>query len=158
MATNETIAETHKPFLEKIQQNADLENIYDAKELTEIVYRTMRDLIPRDMIDDVAEELEGNMVDALNGDSLKDIWKDTNPLVSWISKIRPRFKGKAPFTINDKLFITRVEQEGGLPNTTTGEKVISTVFSATKEELSAEKIAEIGQFLPGKIAQMWQEA
>ena len=37
-------------------------------------------------------------------------------------------------------------------------KVINAVFSATKEELSEDRIQEVAKFLPGKIQDMWEEA
>ena len=47
---------------------------------------------------------------------------------------------------------------GGLPNGTNGTKVIRSVFAATKEELSEERVQEISQFLPGKIQEIWEAA
>jgi len=32
------------------------------------------------------------------------------------------------------------------------------VFGATKEELSAERIAEVAEAMPGKIRTLWEEA
>ncbi len=60
--------------------------------------------------------------------------------------------------VNHNSRVFRVEKEGGLPYGTTGEKVINAVFSATKEELSEDRIKEIAEFLPGKIKAMWESA
>lgn len=155
------IAPQDMPFLNKIKDEANLENVYEAKDLTEVVYRTMRDLIPTDTVEGVTSELEEETFLSdknKNSQAIADLWKDTNPLVAWLSKIRPRFKGSVPFTIDDNLFITRVEQEGGMPNKTNGETVIKAVFAATKAELSPPKIEEVSKFLPGKINQIWQQA
>ena len=57
-----------------------------------------------------------------------------------------------------KIFIRRVEQEGGMPRGTDGETVIKAVFAATKAEISSARNKEIAQFLPGKIQQLWQSA
>lgn len=157
MVYSKTIAENNMPFLEKVKEQANLENIYEARDLTEIVYRTMRDLIPNETIDRVTSELETED-EQKNTGVVADLWQDTNPLVAWLSRIRPRFQGNVPFTIDDNLFITRVEQEGGMPVQTNGETVIKAVFTATKEELSSERCQEIEPFLPGKIRQIWQQA
>jgi uncharacterized protein (DUF2267 family) len=38
------------------------------------------------------------------------------------------------------------------------ETVVKAVFSATKDELSEERVKEIAGFLPDKIRQLWEEA
>ncbi len=60
------------------------------------------------------------------------MWKDTNPLVSWLSRLR------SPLQFDAQLFIPRVEQEGGMPRGTDGETVIRAIFAATKQELSSD--------------------
>ncbi len=83
---------------------------------------------------------------------IADLWKDDNPLVAWLSKVRP------PLKFDAETFIFRIEKEGGMPRGTTGEKVINAVFSATKEELSEDVIKQVAGFLPGKIKDMWESA
>lgn len=145
------------PFLEKVALKAELSDIFDARDLTNVVYRTMRDLISSETSAAVASELEGEEVesDATNKrmqDEVSDLWKDDNPLVALISKVRPQLKFDAD------TFIFRIEKEGGLPRGTTGEKVINAVFSATKEELSGDVKQQVAEFLPGKIKDMWEAA
>lgn len=161
MVSSSTIAKKNIPFLEKVKEQANLENIYEARDLTEVVYRTMRDLIPTETVDRVTSELEEKNPpnkEEKNTGVIAQLWQDTNPLVAWLSRIRPRFQGNVPFTIDDKLFVTRIEQEGGMPAQTNGETVIKAVFTATKEELSSARCQEIEPFLPGKIRQIWQQA
>lgn len=150
--TNSTMSPNNFAFLEKVKNNGHLEDIYDARDMTEVVYRTMRDLMPTQVIDQVEADLKKE------SNEISDLWKDRNPLVAWLSRIRPPFQGEAPFTIDDELFIRRVEQEGGMPRGTNGQTVIKAVFQATKQELSQTRIDEIKNFLPGKIKELWQQA
>ncbi|ACB53519.1 hypothetical protein cce_4171 [Crocosphaera subtropica ATCC 51142] len=150
-----TATQSNLSFLEKVMARANLTDIYEAREMTEIVYRTMRDLVPTKTIDNVASELNTKAVESNQKqleEDIADLWKDTNPIVAWISRIR------SPLDIDDQLFIRRVEQEGAMPERTTGEIVVKAVFAATKEELSQERITELSGFLPGKIKEMWEQA
>ena len=150
--TNSTMSPNNFAFLEKVKNNGHLEDIYDARDMTEVVYRTMRDLMPTQVIDQVESDLKKE------SNEISELWKDRNPLVAWLSRIRPPFQGEAPFAIDDELFIRRVEQEGGMPKGTNGQTVIKAVFKATKQELSQTRIDEIENFLPGKIKELWQQA
>ncbi|MDJ0633049.1 MAG: DUF2267 domain-containing protein [Xenococcaceae cyanobacterium MO_188.B29] len=140
-------------FLEKVALRAELPDIFDARDLTTVVYRTMRDLMTTEASKAVEVELHEKAEEGATNKRLQqeiaDLWHDDNPLVAWLSTIRP------PLKFDDKTFILRIEKEGGLPLGTNGEKVIKAVFSATKDELSAARIKEVTEFLPGKIKDMW---
>ncbi|MEL6580809.1 MAG: DUF2267 domain-containing protein [Cyanobacteria bacterium J06621_12] len=145
------------PFLEKVALKAELSDIFDARDLTNVVYRTMRDLIPNEASEAISSELQGEEIESEASnkrlqDEVSDLWKDDNPLVAWISKVRP------PLKFDADTFIFRIEKEGGLPRGTTGEKVINAVFSATKEELSGNVKLQVAEFLPGKVKDMWEAA
>lgn len=150
------IATKDMPFLEKVMLKGELEDIFDARDLTIIVYRTMRDVMTTETSDRVAEDL-GNEDPLPTKDksfhhNLAELWKDNNPIVSWLSRVRQ------PLKIKDDTFIFRIEQEGGLPKGTNGEKALKAIFSATKEELPNERIQEVSQYLPGKVKQLWEAA
>ncbi|WP_107670757.1 DUF2267 domain-containing protein [Cyanothece sp. BG0011] len=141
------IATKDLPFLEKVQLKAELPDIFDARDLTIIVYRTLRDLMTTESSEKVKSEFKED-----NKEELHELWKDNNPLVSWLSKIRP------PLKFDGQTFLRRIEQEGGVPRGTDGVKVIKAVFSATKEELSDGMKQEIEAVLPDNIKNIWQAA
>ena len=150
------IVDSYTPFLEKVALKAELPDIFDARDLTTIVYRTMRDLMSTEASKAVESELKVEAEEDVNNKRLQqqiaDLWHDDNPLVAWLSNIRP------PLKFDADTFIFRIEKEGGIPRGTNGKKVINAVFSATKEELSEERIKEIAEFLPGKVKDMWEAA
>ncbi len=140
------IATKDLPFLEKVQLKAELPDIFDARDLTIVVYRTLRDLMTTESSEKIKSELKDNR------EELHELWKDSNPFVAWLSKIRP------PLTFDGETFLRRIEQEGGVPRGTNGIKVIKAVFSATKEELSDAMKKEIEAVLPDNIKEIWQAA
>lgn len=150
------IVDKYTPFLEEVALKAELPDIFDARDLTNVVYRTMRDLMPNEASQAVEAELHDEIEEGAANkrlqDEISDLWKDDNPVVAWLSKVRPTLKFDAD------TFIYRVEKEGGVPRGTSGEKVIRAVFSATKAELSQEAKNQVAEFLPGKIKDMWESA
>ncbi|MEM6837769.1 MAG: DUF2267 domain-containing protein [Cyanobacteria bacterium P01_C01_bin.120] len=159
---NAEIAAKDKGFLEKVMAKAGISSLYDARDLTEIVFRTMRDLMTNETAADVASELQtsASSTDSkIAQEEIADLWKDSNPIVRFLSQARP------PLKFEDGTFLFRIAKEGGLPQTTESsptitppETVVSAVFSATKDELSAAKVAEVAEILPGKIRTLWEEA
>lgn len=155
-------AEQHHSFLEKVMVQAELADLYDARDITEVVFRTMRDMMTNEAVDRVAEELHTPVMEDNKDRTLytatplatevEDLWQDTNPIVHFLSRIRP------VLNIRDTTFLFRVQQEAGLPSHVEAEKVVKAVFSATKEELSSERIAEITKILPGTVRQLWEQA
>jgi uncharacterized protein (DUF2267 family) len=156
------IATKDTPFLEKVQLKSGLSDLYDARDVTEVVFRTMRDMMTKEAVENVAEELH-KPLDAGNPDrtlytatplatEIEDLWKDTNPIVNLLSKIRP------PLVIKSDTFLFRVKQESGLQATVSPEQAVEAVFSATKDELSQERIQEIAHFLPDEIRSIWEKA
>ena len=150
-----SIASKDMPFLEKVMLKGNLTDLFDARDISEVVFRTMRDMMTNEAADRVAgelhEEAEPTEDKALQNE-IADLWKDTNPLVRFLSRIRP------PLEIKPETFLLRINQEAGLPPTVEAETVIKAVFAATKDELSEERIQEIANFLPGKIKELWTQA
>ncbi|NEP90584.1 MAG: DUF2267 domain-containing protein [Okeania sp. SIO2C2] len=145
------VDEKFVPFLQKVQTQAGLPDIYDARDISVIVFRTMRDLMTTEASNQVASDLNSGS-EKPDPDEIAELWKDNNPLVAFLSKIRP------PLTFDGDTFIFRVNQESGVPKGIAPETVIKAVFSATKEELSPERIQEIANFMPDKVKVMWNEA
>jgi uncharacterized protein (DUF2267 family)/DNA-binding transcriptional ArsR family regulator len=150
------IASENQPFLEKVQLKAGVDDIFDARDLSEVVFRSMRDLMTTEAADRVFEELKGQKAVPSDDQSLQDeisgLWKDTNPIVAFLSRVRP------VLNIDDETFLFRIRQEGGLQRGIEPEVAINAVFSATKDELSQGRIQEIAEALPGKIRQLWEKA
>jgi uncharacterized protein (DUF2267 family) len=148
--------------LEKVMVNGHLEDIFDARDITEVVYRVMRDVMTKDAIEHVESELHKEVLptdDKTLQQEIADLWKDTNPLVGLLSRIRQPLTGEpAPLGIDGNLFARRVELEGALPSGVKPETAIAAVFSATKDELSQERIQEIEGFLPDRIREIWASA
>ncbi|MEM9117797.1 MAG: DUF2267 domain-containing protein [Cyanobacteria bacterium P01_F01_bin.56] len=139
----EDFSASERAFYEKVMQRASLPDIYDARDLTTIVFRTMRDL----MTTQADLETEAAFKDA----DIADIWRDDNPIVSFLSRFRP------PLDIDSELFLRRVKQEGGVPKNVTPEAVVIAVFSAARESISTEQGQEIAKTLPDALRVMWEQ-
>ena len=159
--TRTAIADEHHSFLEKVMVRSGFADLYDTRDFTEVVYRVMRDLMTTDTIDRVESELHTEAVPtdekALQLE-VAELWKDTNPLVRFISRIRQPLTGPAPLGIDSNLFLTRVANEGGVPGSVDAEQAVKAVFSATKDQLSQERIQEIAGCLPDYVRQLWEQA
>ena len=161
------IATKDMPFLEKVMLTSGLEDIFDARDVTEVIYRVMRDLMTTEAADRVADELHKEVLpteDKALQMEIADLWKDTNPIVGFLSRIRPPFEqhhGIGLFNIDDDRFLFRVKNESGMAVTgydVDREQVVKAVFSATKDELSPERIEEVASWLPGRVRELWDEA
>jgi len=161
------IADEHRSFLEKVMVQGDFADPYDARDFTEIVYRVMRDLMTTEAADRVAAELHEEAVETKDKTlqmEIVDLWKDTNPIVGFLSRVRPPWQGPGIFKIDSDRFFFRVANEGGLERGSEHEdadrkKAVKAVFSATKDELSEERIQEIASWLPENgVRELWQES
>ncbi|MBD2564500.1 DUF2267 domain-containing protein [Nostoc sp. UIC 10607] len=159
--TRTAIADEHRSFLEKVMVQSGFADLYDARDFTEVVFRVMRDLMTTEASDRVEAELHTEAVPtdekALQFE-VAELWKDTNPIVRFLSRIRQPLRGPAPIGIDSNLFLTRVANEGGVPGTVEAEQAVKAVFSATKDELSQERIQEIAGWLPDRIRELWEQA
>lgn len=155
------IADEHHSFLEKVMVKSGFGDLYDARDFSEVVFRVMRDLMTREAIELVESELHQEVLPtkekALQME-VADLWKDTNPIVGFLSRIRQPLRGPAPIGIDSNLFLTRIANEGALPPTVKPEQALQAVFSATKDELSEERIQEIATCLPDQVRQLWEQA
>ncbi|HBL61208.1 MAG TPA: DUF2267 domain-containing protein [Cyanobacteria bacterium UBA8803] len=144
-------------FLEKVQLQGHLGDINDARNVTELVFRTMRDLMTAEATDRVSAELRETheavpTPEEIPPQEVADLWQDTNPIISFLSRIEP------PLNFDSETFLYIIRQEGNLPQGVKPETVVQAIFSATKEELSAERVEEIASYLPDKIQQIWNKA
>ncbi|MBF2078079.1 MAG: DUF2267 domain-containing protein [Synechococcales cyanobacterium T60_A2020_003] len=145
--------QTSMVFLEKVRRKAGLEDLYDARDITEVVFRTMRDMMPNRLVDQITASLTASQANTASSDNdLVELWQDTNKLVRWLSRVRQ------PLDIKDETFLFRISQEAGLSRGILPEVALEAVFSALKAELPREKSQEIAAILPGFIRQIWQGA
>ena len=159
------IPEEHLSFLKKVMLKGNLTDPYDARDITEVVFRVMRDVMSTSEADRVESELANEDAAATGAEDkslhvdIAELWHDTNPIVSFLSRVRPPLKGEAPFGIDSDLFLARIDREGAVPKTTNGAIVTKAVFAATKDELSSQRIDEIAAWLPeGKVKDLWVNA
>jgi uncharacterized protein (DUF2267 family) len=159
--TRTAIADEHRSFLEKVQVKAGFADPYDARDFTEVVFRVMRDLMTTEASDRVESELHTEAVPtdekALQFE-VSDLWRDSNPLVRFLSRVRPPWQGPGIFKIDSDRFLFRVANESGMPRSVEREQAVKAVFSATKDELSEERIQEIASWLPDYVRQLWEQA
>ena len=136
----EQTQEKNKAFLDKVIANSNLKTVNEAQTATKIVFRILRDLLPREEVDKLADELRGE--EATNADmEIKDLFKDTNPMVSFFSYISPIQQ----LNISRDIFMLRLNQEGAVRHDTDAEEVTKAVFSATKDEISQEQIENVAK-------------
>lgn len=160
-------AEKDRSFLEKVMAEGGFADPYDARDFTEVVFRVMRDLMTTEAADRVADELHEEVLPtrekALQME-VTDLWKDTNPLVGFLSRVRPPWQGPGIFKIDSDRFFFRVANEGGLERgpdhkEADRQQAVRAVFSATKRELSPERVQEIATWLPeGGVRELWNQA
>jgi len=74
------------PFLEKVLIKSGLEDIFDARDVTEVIYRAMRDLMATETAERVADELHKTLPtkDKALQMEIADLWEDTNPIVGFL--------------------------------------------------------------------------
>jgi uncharacterized protein (DUF2267 family) len=160
-------ADKDRSFLEYVMVEGGFADPYDARDFTEVVFRIMRDLMTTEAADRVASELHEEIMPT-DEKSLQlevtDLWKDSNPIVAFLSRVRPPWQGPGIFKIDSDLFFFRAANEGGLERDSEHKdgqrkQAVKAVFSATKKELTPERIAEISSWLPeAGVRELWAEA
>ncbi len=160
-------ADKDRSFLEEVMVEGGFADPYDARDFTEVVFRIMRDLMTTAAADRVADELHEEILPTKEK-ALKlevtDLWQDTNPLVSFLSRVRPPLQKDGAWGINSERFFFRAANEGGLKVQGPDQggvqrQAVKAVFSATKKELSEERIAEIATWLPTDgVRELWEQA
>jgi uncharacterized protein (DUF2267 family) len=160
-------ADKDRSFLEYVMVEGDFADPYDARDFTEVVFRIMRDLMTTEAANRVADELHEEIMPTTEKAlqlEVTDLWKDSNPIVAFLSRVRPPWQDPGIFKIDSDLFFFRAANEGGLerdPVNKEGQRqqAVKAVFSATKKELSPERIEEVASWLPeAGVRELWAEA
>ena len=137
------INDAQRGFLEQIMQKANFPDIYDARDTTVVVFRTMRDM----MTTAASDRIEA----AFRNREIAKLWRDDNPIVRVISRLRP------PLNIDSEVFMRRISQEGSVPKDVTPQGVAIAVFSTVREELPTEIVQEISGYLPDGVKVLWEQ-
>lgn len=137
------LSPTEQAFLEKVMKKASLPDIYDARDITIVVLRSLRDLMSTDASERTAA--------AFDDEKIAKLWKDDNPIVAALAKLRP------PLKVDTETFLRRIKQEGGVPKTVSPEAAVIAVFSTVREELPPERVQEISSYLPDGLKVMWDQ-
>lgn len=130
-------------FLENVMKKSNIPDIYDARDITIVVFRALRDLMTTEAADRIGASFDDEKVAKL--------WKDDNPIAATLSKLRP------PLNVDTKTFLRRVGQEAGVPKDVSAESAVIAVFSTVRDELSPERTQEISSFLPDGLKVMWEQ-
>ena len=141
--TGATINDSQKGFLEQVMQKANFSDIYDARDSTIVVFRTMRDMMPTKVSDRVEA--------AFTNREIAMLWKDDNLIVRLLSRLRP------PLKIESEVFMRRIAQEASVPKDVTAQGVAIAVFSTVRNELPADIVQEISGYLPDGVKVLWEQ-
>jgi uncharacterized protein (DUF2267 family) len=161
------IADKDRSFLEKVMVEGGFADPYDARDFTEVVFRVMRDLMDTETAERVEDELHQDIMptsEKVLQREIADLWRDTNPLVNFLSRVRPPWQGPGIFKIDSDRFFFRVANESGFERgpedkDAARKRAVKAVFAATKKELSEERVQEIASWLPEDgVRELWQEA
>ena len=146
--------ERNKAFLEKVIAETNLKTVNEAQTATKVVFRILRDLLPREEVDKLADELRGEEAPNANME-LKDLFKDPNPMVSFFSYISPIQQ----LNIDKDTFMLRLKQEGAVRHDTDAEAVTKAVFSATKAEISQEQVKNVANCISDdELRSIWLQS
>ncbi|MGD1854463.1 MAG: DUF2267 domain-containing protein [Leptolyngbyaceae cyanobacterium] len=135
--------DSQKRFLEQVMQKANFPDIYDARDTTVVVFRTMRDLMPTEASDRIEA--------AFNNREIAKLWKDDNLIVRAISRVRP------PLDIDSEVFMRRIAQEGSVAKDMTPQSVVIAVFSTIRQDLPEDIVKEISGYLPEGVQVLWEQ-
>ncbi|MEM6598617.1 MAG: DUF2267 domain-containing protein [Cyanobacteria bacterium P01_C01_bin.69] len=138
-----SMSPNEEAFLKKVMQKSSIPDIYDAHDITIVVFRAHRDLLSTDVSERTAA--------ALDDEQIAKLWQDDNPIVGALSKLRP------PLKVDTETLLRRIRQEGGVPKNVTPEAAVIAVFSTVREELPPERVQEIADFLPDGLKVMWEQ-
>ena len=130
-------------FLEKVMKKSNIPDIYDARDITIVVFRALRDLMTTEAADRIGA--------AFDDEKVAKLWKDDNPIAATLSKLRP------PLNVDTKTFLRRVGQEAGVPKDVSAESAVIAVFSTVRDELPPERNQDIANVLPDGLKVMWEQ-
>ena len=103
------------------------------------------------MRDMMTTEASDRIEAAFSNRAIAKLWRDDNPIVRLISRLRP------PLKIDSEIFMRRITQEGSVPKDVTPQGVTIAVFSTVRNELPADIVQEISGYLPDGVKVLWEQ-
>lgn len=130
-------------FLRIVQEEADLRNLDEAKQATQIVFQVLHHRITPDEAEDVRAQLPRE---------LANLWEGGD---TWFRQIFSRLQPQNTF--NREEFIHAVnEQKGDLP--VSGGRLVHAVFYALQHQISPGEAEDVAAQLPRDLCELWESA
>jgi uncharacterized protein (DUF2267 family) len=126
-----------KTMYSRVGIEADLESLEEARHVTAVVLRALRDRLTPEEAEQASAQLPAELKQLWHGDA---------------GTMRP------PVKMHRQEFYERVRAEAGLPSVRTAALATDAVFAALKDQISDGECGDILAQLPRDLKQVWMHA